>query len=170
MSHKYYEQEFDTNNTQRLLYFDSHFESLANEIAIAKGISLSQYLSQIRNFTTFKEILMEVFSQDSSLANYVEGMSQRGFRLFFDRQIIQEILSANLEGEEDIIEETILPPPSPIDVKQVEKKNREFFRATYKEKKTGKIRRVIGYESTFKIKSKKTTRLRDSSGKFVKRT
>ena len=48
------------------------------------------------NVTTFKEILKEVFNQDASLSNFIEGMSSRSFDLFFERPIVQEIIQANV--------------------------------------------------------------------------
>lgn len=167
MTHNYYEEDYDGNNTQRLEYFDDWFDTLTSEVASARGITLSQYLSQIKNFTTFKAILKEAFSQDPSLSDYVSGMSQRSFRLFFERPKIRAIVEANLEEEPERIEEDIIPKPRPISVEQVKKETRTFFKAKFKEKDTGKIRRTIGYEDEFKIKGKKTTRLRDAKGRFV---
>ncbi len=137
-------------------------------MAKSRGLTLSQYLSQIINFNSFKNVLREVFSLDSSLANYVDGMKNRDFRLFFQRPIIQEIIEANREKEEERIEEEIIPAP-PVDVEQVKKEVRVFFRAKYKEKKTGKIRRTVGYVDEITIRGKKQKRLRDSKGRFVAR-
>ncbi len=169
MTHKYYEEDFDGGNTQRLNYFDNWFDDLTSQIAKAKGISLSQYLSKIKNFTSFKAVLIESFSQDASLSNYVEGMSQRSFRLFFSRPKIQAIVNANIEEEPERIEK-IIPKPRPVDVMQIKKKTRVFFKATFKEKKTGKTRRTVAYGDKVTIRGKKQVKFRDSKGRFVKRT
>jgi hypothetical protein len=169
MGHNYYWQDVEEGNRQRLEYFDDWFETLASEVAKAKGITLSTYLSQITNLTSFKAILEEVFGQDTSLGNYVEGMSQRDFKLFFQRPLIQDIVEANKEAESERIEE-IIPKPRPIGVEQVAKKTRTFFMASYMSKKTGKRRRTVGYEDEVTIRKKKIMKLRDSSGRFVKRS
>jgi len=169
MGHNYYWQDWEQGNERRLRYFDEWFKVLASDMAKAKGMSLSEYLGQIKNFETFKAILTEVFSQDASLANYVEGMSERDFRLFYKRPMIQEIVEANRERDYERIKEEIIPV-APVDVEQREGEIRVFFRAVYREKKTGKIRRTVGYEDEFIWRGRKRKVLRDSRGRFVKRT
>ncbi|HEY0090128.1 MAG TPA: hypothetical protein VGB37_14875, partial [Candidatus Lokiarchaeia archaeon] len=97
MSHQYYEQDYDDKHESRLRYFDSHFIKLSKIIAKQNGIALSSYLSGIKDFSSFKSVLQEVFSLDGSLAFYVSGMSDRGYQLFYERPVIQEIISANQE-------------------------------------------------------------------------
>jgi len=161
MAHNYYHNDWEMNNLQRLEYFDNQFLSLAGEVAKAKGITISQYLSQIKNITTFKTVLRECFNQDPSLANYVEGMSNRDFQIFFQRDIIQDITKTDIEETEEFIEKV------PIDVKQVKKEIRLFFKAKYTEKKTKKIKRTVGYEDEFTRQKKRVRVLRDSLGRFV---
>lgn len=168
MTHTYYEEDFDADNVQRLAYFDEWFKKLAGEMAQARGITLSQYLSQIRNLTTFKAVLSEVFNQDPSLGNYMEGMSQRSFRLFFERPVIQEIVNTNLEEEPERIEEEIIPKPRAVDIEQVKKETRVFFKGSFKDKKTGKVTKTVGYKDEITVKGKKQTRFRDSKGRFIK--
>jgi len=163
MPGNYYSQDYDYGNEDRLVYFDNQFLSLAKELSDAMGITLSQYLSQIKNKNTFKEILKDVFSQDPSLSNYVDGMKPRDFDLFFNRQIIQGIIETDIEETEEFINNI------PLDVKQISKKTTRFFKAKYKEKKTNKLKKTIGKEIEVLIKGKKYIKFRDSKGRFVKK-
>lgn len=169
MGHTYYSEEIEKNNQQRLEYFDKQFESLSGRLANAQGISLSKYLSDVRDVKSFENKLTEAFSIDGSLANYVEGMSQQDFQAFFDRPLIQSIVSANLADEPEKIEEEIITEV-PVKVEQEGKETRAFFKASLTDKKTGKKKRTIGYEDEVKVKGKKIKVLRDSKGRFVKRT
>lgn len=167
MTHKYYEEDSDMENESRLKYFDDWFKIYAKEMAKQQGITINTYLSQIKNFTSFKAILKEVFSLDGSLANYVDGMSQRSFRLFYDRDVIQDIVKANKGEDEEFFED--LKEATPEDVKQAEKQVEEFFKGVFKEKETGKERRVVAKKESVTVRGKEQTRYRDAKGRFVKR-
>jgi len=58
-------------NESRMKYFDEWFKIYSKQIAKERGITLSSYLAQIKDFTSFQATLNEVFSLDGSLANYV---------------------------------------------------------------------------------------------------
>ena len=167
MTHKYYEEDHDMGNAQRLEYFDEWFKSNAQNIAKEKGVSLGSYLSQITNITSFKATLQEVFSLDASLANYVEGMSSRSFELFYGRPVIQDIVRANKMEDEGFFEE--LKEEVPLSVEQIAKETTVFFKGEFKEKATGKTVKVIAKEDEVTIKGKKQTVYRDSHGKFVRK-
>lgn len=167
MTHKYYEEDHDMGNTSRLKYFDGWFKIYSQQIAKEKGISLSSYLAQIKDFTSFKAILNEVFSLDGSLANYVEGMSERSLKLFYDRSVVQDIVEANKEEDEEFFKE--LKEDTPVDVKQTEKEIEEFFKGVFVEKETGKERRVVAKKDSVKVRGKDQVRYRDSKGRFVKK-
>lgn len=151
----YYHEDYDMGNDYRMKYFDYQFESLSKKLARELGITLSQFWSDINNFTSFKNKLRVVFSMDSSLANYVSGMSEKDFRLFYQRPLIQEIVGQEVEEVEF------------IDVHQIEKEPIKFYKAKYKEKKTGLIKRTIAKESKFKVRGKIQIRYRSSLGRFV---
>lgn len=168
MTHKYYEEDTDMNNQQRLSYFDNWFRSNAQILAKEKGMTISSYLSQITNITSFKAILKEVFSLDASLSNYVEGMSQRSFRLFYDRPVIQEIVEANKEKDEEFFEE--LKEETPVSVEQIAKETAIFFKGEFKEKETGKTVKVIAKEDSVVVRGKEQVRYRDAKGRFVKKS
>lgn len=155
----YYSDDYKANNTYRLNYFDSQFETLSKRYADNQGWSLKKLWSQIKSVNSFKKVLQAVFSLDSSLANYVEGMSRRDFDLFFQRDLIQDIVSANSEGEtQEVIENINIP----VQVQSVNKKPREYFAGTVRGKRT------IGYKDTVKIFSKQVVKYRDSKGRFIK--
>lgn len=165
MSHKYYIQ--DQDNPSRMEYFDDWFKILSKEMAKQKGITSSAYLSQITNFTSFKAILKEVFSLDGSLANYVDGFDNKSFRLFYERNIIQEILEANEEKDKEYFKE--LKEETPQGVAQVKKEVEEYFRGVFVEKKTGKEKKVVAKKESVKVRGKSQVRYRDSKGRFIKR-
>jgi len=167
MTHLYYEQDSDMNNEARLKYFDQLFKSYAQALAKEKGITVSSYLSQITNITSFKAVLQEVFSLDASLSNYVSGFSQRSFRLFYDRPIIQEIVKANKKEDEEFFEE--IQKEIPVSVEQIAKETAIFFKGEFKEKETGKIIKVIAKEDSVVVRGKAQVRYRDSHGKFVRK-
>lgn len=152
---KYYADDSE----QRKGYFDSQFISLAENLARSQGVPLSSFLRNLKNFTSFKKYLDVVFSADSSLAQYVAGMSNEEKREFFDRTAIQEIVNDNIEGEEESINEI----PAPVLVQQVNKQTRRYFDAKIKG------RRTRAYESSFKVKGKQVTRLRAPNGRFASR-
>ena len=165
ISHKYYEQ--DQDNPARLQYFDEWFKSNAQTLAREKGMTLNSYLAQITNITSFKAILQEVFSLDASLSNYVSGLSPEGFRLFFNRPVIQEILEANKEEDEEFFDE--LKEEIPLTVEQIAKETAIFFKGTFIEKETGKVVKVIAKEDSVVVQGKAQVRYRDSRGRFVKK-
>jgi len=164
----YYSEDAKAGNDYRLEYFDSQFESLAGQLAKEQGITLSQFLSDVRNISSFKAKLREVFSGDTSLANYVDGMKSEDFQLFFNRPLIQDIVEANLSGQKELIEEEIITK-FPTEVVQEEKEVSRYFKAVYTEYSTGKIKRTVAKETSVKIRGKEISRLRDSKGRFVKR-
>ena len=168
MTHKYYEEDFDMGNESRLKYFDDWFKIYSKQIARENGVTLSSYLSQIKDFTSFKAVIQEVFSLDGSLANYVSGMSERSLRIFYERSIVQEIVEATKEEDQEFFDE--LKEQIPVDVKQTDKEVEEFFKATFIEKETGKTKRVIAKKEIVKVKGKDMVRHRDSKGRFVKKT
>lgn len=167
MSHRYYEEDFDGENEQRLAYFDSWFMSYSKELARESGVTLGEFLSDIRNITSFKAKLAQVFSLDASLANYVSGMSHRSHQLFFARDIIQEIVQANKEKDGEFFEE--IQKEIPVSVEQVEKEVVEFFKGEFIEKETGKVKKVIAKKEIVKVKGKDMVRHRDAKGRFVKK-
>lgn len=95
-------------------------------------------------------------------------MSERSLQLFYARRVIQEIVEANIEEDEEFFEELI--EQTPIDVKQTEKEVEEFFKATFVDKETGKTKRVIAKKDSVKVKGKDMVRYRDSKGRFVKKS
>lgn len=163
--HRYYEE--DQDNPARLEYFDHWFTSNAQILAKEKGMTLSSYFAQITNITSFKAILKEVFSLDASLSNYVEGMSPRSFRLFYDRPVIQEIVEANKEKDEEFFEE--LREEIPVSVAQIAKETVIFFKGEFKEKATEKTIKVIAKEDKVVVRGKEQVRYRDAKGRFVKK-
>lgn len=165
--HKYYEEDYDMDHESRLKYFDHWFTSNAQILAKEKGIPLSSYLAQMKNFTSFKAILKEVFSLDASLSNYVEGMSHRSFRLFYERSVIQDIVEANKEEDEEFFEE--LKEEIPVSIEQIGKETVVFFKGVFKEKETGKTIRVIAKEDSVVVRGKAQVRYRDSRGRFVRK-
>lgn len=152
---KYYSDDSE----QRKQYFDSQFISLAENIARGQGLTLSGFFSGLKNFTSFKKYLETVFSADTSLAQYVAGMSNEEKREFFERSAVQEIVQDNIEGEEESIDEI----PAPVLVQQVDKQTRRYFDAKIKGRKTR------AYETSFKVKGKQVTRLRAPNGRFASR-
>lgn len=167
MTHRYYEQDHDMGNFSRMEYFDNWFKANAQILAREKGMTLSDYLAQMKNFTSFKAMLQEVFSLDASLSNYVDGFSQRSFRLFYDRPVIQDIIEANKMEDGEFFEG--LEEEAPVSVEQVQKEVVEFFRGTFIEKETGKTVKVIAKKDSVKVKGKSQVRYRDSRGRFVKK-
>lgn len=165
--HQYYEQDHEMNNQARLDYFDDWFKINSEEIARQKGLILSTYLSQIKDFTSFKAILQEVFSLDNSLSNYVSGFSDRSFRIFFERPIIQDILNANRKSKEEFFIE--LQESIPKNVQQVKGKPFEFFKAIFQDKISGKSIKVIAKKDVINVRGKEKIIYRDSRGRFVKR-
>ena len=149
MGHKYYESE----NEQRRRYFDRQFLSNAKLFASYNGIPLNQFLGQIKDFNSFKEVLSLSWSGDASLTNYLQGMDNSALLEFYERPLIQNILN---EEEEKV---TI---NIPIQVSQVQKKTREYFRAKIKK------RPVIAYKTYVKVRGKNQIRYRDSKGRFSK--
>lgn len=152
---KYYAEDSE----QRKDYFDAQFISLAENIANQQGITLSKFFEGLKNFTSFKAYLDTVFSSDTSLAEYVDGMSDAEKREFFNRSAVQDIVEANTEGEPEDIDEI----PAPVVVQQVKKETRKYFNASVKGKRTR------AYEDKVKIKGKEIVKLRDAKGRFAKR-
>ena len=156
MTGKYWREDTE----QRKGYFENQFFTNAKVIAKQNGISFNSFLSRIKDFESFKESLKIAWSIDTSLSEYFESMDDSELLDFFERDKIQKIL--NLEIEE-IVEET------PDIVQQVEKETREYFKATFVEKKTGKTKKTFARESIVIIKGKKVIKFRDSLGHFVKK-
>ena len=153
-SRRYYAEETE----QRRRYFDSQFLSLAKTLASESGVTLSQYLSGLKDFESFKPYLETVFNADASLANYFSGMDNNEIQTFFDRARIQEIVDKNTEGG-DIDQRTI-----PDYVVQVNKKNKEYFDASIKGRKTR------AYKDSFQRRGKKIDVLRTPNGRFAKKS
>ena len=95
-------------------------------------------------------------------------MKSDDFQLFFNRPIIQAIVEANLSGQKELIEEEIITEV-PTEVVQEENVVQKYFKASYTEKKTGKVKRTVAKSTYVKIRGKEVSRLRDSKGRFVKR-
>lgn len=166
MGHNYYSDDYQKGHEDRLEYFDEQFKVLAEELALSKGITLQAYLSQIRSFASFKAVLEEAFSQDTSLANYVDGMKNRDFQLFYNREIIQDIVNSNRADEpisEDIIQEV------PEDIAQENNVTKAYFKAMFVDYDTGKTVRTIAYKDEINVMGRKQTVYRDSKGRFTKR-
>lgn len=154
-------------NVYRMEYFDDQFKSLASRLARSLGLTIRQFLSDVRNFTTFKEKLREVFSLDSSLANYVEGMSPNDFKLFFNRPLIQEIIETNKGMDTEVFTE--IQEDAPEIIIQEDKKVQRFFKAVFFDKIKKKLRRVIAKEVKVIRNGKVVLKYRDSKGRFVRR-
>lgn len=152
MSHTYYSDDTE----QRKRYFDKKFLSNLKAFARNQGISEEKLFSQIRDFESFKKILGIVWSGDASLLSYFEGMNENELRDFFNRESIQ-----NLIKEE-------IPARIPDEVIQVKKKAREMFKAQIREKKTGRLRRVLARKTFVIVKTKRQVRYRDVLGRFSK--
>lgn len=161
MGHNYYKQDY--NNPQRMGYFDGKFKELLSSLARNTGVSASQILSQIKDFSSFKSVLETIFSQDPSLAEYVSGMDHTDFDLFFNRPLIQKIIETNEEESKEDAVKTLKQIQLPAVVQQVEKKTRVYFKAEIRGKK------VIAYETSVKVKGKSQRRYRDSKGRFAKK-
>lgn len=159
MTKTYYADDYDQNNTSRLRYFDNYFLELSAKMAQNSGQTLEQFFSQIRNITTFKAVLRAVFSLDVSLANYVEGMKSRDFQLFFERQVIQNIVNKNKENKLDEYVQDKLKIPTLV--QQINKETRVFFPARIRGKRT------IGYKDSVKVRGKTQNVFRDARGRFV---
>jgi len=155
MTHKYYSEDTPT----RKKYFEKMFFSLAKDFASKQGITLSQVLSRVKDFESFKETLNIVWSEDSSLLAYFEGMGEGELREFFNREGIQNLIS-------DIIPEKSKIPDQ---VFQVKKKIKSLFLSQIKEKKTGKTIKTFAKEEYVTVRNKKQLRFRDSKGRFAKK-
>ncbi len=167
MSHRYYQDEIEQGNNQRLEYFDDQFISLAKDLASNQGITLKQFLSGLKNFTSFKAFLEVVFSSDPSLASYVSGMKDKDKKSFFNRNIIQDIVDSNTQNLLNIIDS--IEFDSPDLVVQEKGKTIEYFDAQIIDKKTGRVRKVLAIKDSVTIKGKKREVFRDSKGRFVKK-
>ena len=165
MTHRYYIE--DQENNTRMNYFDNWFKILSKEKAKLNGVTISSYFSQIKDQDSFEAVLQESFSLDGSLANYVAGFDYESFRLFFNRPIIQEIVQANSEEDEEFFKE--IQKEIPVSVEQVVGQTEEFFKATFIDKETGKEKKVIAKKEIIKVKGKDMVRHRDSRGRFVRR-
>jgi hypothetical protein len=155
MTHKYYHEDTE----QRKSYFDKQFLSNAKFLASMQGIPLQQILSQITDLESFRKVLEQVWSQDSSLLAYLEGMGDEELQEFFDRKVIQNIIKEKILSEEKI----------PDQVMQVNKKTRSLFLGEVKSKKTGKISKVFVKQWVVFIKGKRIGVFRDSKGRFSKK-
>lgn len=172
MSHTYYEEDFDSGSESRLKYFDTWFKSNSKFLAKEREQTISKFLSDMKDFSSFKDKIKEVFSIDTSLSHYVEGMSERGLKIFYNRDVIQDIIEANQEEDEEEKEEFFeeLEDTTPVAVEQVHKEVEEFFRGTFVEKETGKTKKVIAKKEIVKVQGKDQIRFRDSKGRFVSKT
>jgi len=148
-------------------YFDNQFLKLARTAAKNEGIPLSAFLSQITSLQSFIDVLGDVFDEDASLSSYFSGMDAEDLELFFNRPIIQTIVNANLEEKPEIVEARIISR-IPDEVIQVDRKTRILFKATFKDKKTGKTRRVVAKKTSVIVQGKRQVRFRDSLGRFVR--
>jgi len=165
MSHRYYID--DQENDTRMNYFDNWFKILSKEKAKLNGVTISSYFSQIKDQDSFEAVLQESFSLDGSLANYVAGFDYESFRLFFNRPIIQEIVQANSEEDEEFFKE--IQKEIPVSVEQVVGQTEEFFKGTFVDKETGKEKKVIAKLDSVKVRGKDMVRYRDAKGRFVKK-
>ena len=155
MTHKYYSEDTE----QRKSYFDKQFLSNAKFLASMQGIPLQQILSQITDLESFRKVLEQVWSQDSSLLAYLEGMGDEELQEFFDRKVIQNIIKEKILSEEKI----------PDQVMQVNKKTRSLFLGEVKSKKAGKISKVFVKQWVVFIKGKRIGVFRDFKGRFSKK-
>lgn len=153
MAHKYYSEDTE----QRKRYFDNQLLSNAKFLASQQGITVNQILSQISDFNSFKQVLEQVWSQDSSLLAYFEGMDDSELKEFFNRNVVQRIIQEKIPTFERIPDLTI----------QVQRKPRRLFSAKLKEKKTGITKRVFAKQEFVSVKGKRQQRYRDSKGRFV---
>ena len=149
MSHKYYSDDTE----QRKKYFDSQFIVNSNKISRLNNIPLTFFLSKIKDFDSFKEILKQAWSIDTSLLAYYDGMGDEELLEFYERPIIQNILNRNIDIS--------IPETIPIQITQVKKKGRKIFKAKIKGKST------FAYEDKINIRGKSITVYRDSKGRFA---
>ena len=116
MTHSYYSDDSEW----RKKYFEDNFFSLAQDFASKNNMSVTQLLSNITGLNSFKNILKAVFSMDTSLSAYVDGMKDKDFRTFFERNKIQNLVENN-QKEKPIIQQEI-----PKFIQQVDKKERQY--------------------------------------------
>lgn len=155
VKHKYYSEDTE----QRKKYFEVQFFSNAKLLAQEQRIPLNQILNQVDDFESFKRILEQVWSLDSSLLSYLEGMSEEDLQEFFNRGAIQNLIREKLPQKERI----------PRAVVQVRKKTRRLFASQIKEKRTGRTRRVFAKPEFVVVRGKRQQRHRDSKGRFAKK-
>lgn len=154
--HKYYSEDTE----QRKKYFDGQFLSNAKSYSKSQGITLGLLLSQIKNFEDFKEFLEIIWSEDSSLLSYFEGMDDEELEEFYKRDVIQNIVSEEKEINEDKVPDLVY---------QENKKTQKVFLGEIKNKKTGKKSKVFVKQVSFIKQGKRVTAYKDSKGHFAKR-
>ena len=147
MKNRYYSEDTES----RKQYFDKQFLSNAKQVARDNQITLNRFLANIRDFESFKQALKIAWSNDSSLLNYFEGMSSSELLEFYNRPLVQGILNREEEAQ-----------PIPVIIRQVEGKNREYFRGLV----LGKM--VVAYKDFVKINGKSQVVYRDSRGRFTR--
>ncbi len=153
--HLYYSEDTE----QRKNYFDGQFLSYAKKYAQTQGLTLNELIAQIKDFSSFKTIVTAVWSQDSSLLAYFEGMDSNEQIEFYNRDLIQGFVN-NKELKEEKIPDLIF---------QENKKTQKLFLAETKNKKTGKKSRVFAKQVSFIKQGKRVIAYKDSKGHFAKR-
>lgn len=155
MVSKYYSED----SQQRKRYFEDQFFSLAKKFASDNRISLDSLLSRIKSLSSFKSTLKMVWSQDTSLLHYLDGMEENDFQSFFDRPAIQDLIKLEVPNVEEI----------PDEVYQEEGKTKRLFQAEVFDKRSGKKEKVFAKIDMVEIKGKKIQVYRDSKGRFAKK-
>ncbi len=147
---------------ERHTYFEGQFFALLKVLARRQGTSVSVVLKELKNFQSFKDFLEASYSQDPSLLNFLDSMTNENKREFFERPRIQAIVENNLADEEPLSKQQILDIP--VRIEQVKKEPRKFFNATVRGKRTR------AYLDKIKVRGKQRNVLRSPSGRFAKRT
>ena len=150
---------YDTDTEQRKRYFSKQFFRHLEQVARRQGLSVQTVLSSLTTFARFKELLEAAFSNDTSLLHYYDAMTERAKMMFFQRNEINSIVEANLSNEQQKIQNIV--DKIPVQVHQVEKRNREYFKAERKGSRT------FGYRDSIRIGTRTQTVYRDNKGRFV---
>lgn len=156
MAHKYWEEDTE----QRHSYFEKQFLSKARERARERGMSLSRYLSQIKDFESFKRILADAWDSDASLLDYFNNMADSSLLDFYQRNAIQKILNEGKDVE-------ITKEEAPTSVRQVKGETIEYVTG-YRVDREGIKHRAVARKFTIKVKNRQQVVYRDRFGRFVR--
>lgn len=153
MSHKYWETDTD----ERHEYFEDQFFSNAKFLAENQKIPLNTFLGQVHNFTSFVSTLKQAMSVDTSLAEYVDGMSNNALREFFNRSKIQALIHEKYPSSQE-------PPPEIISERG---KPEKYFKAYQRDPITGRKHIVLAKREEVTIRGVKRIVYRGPNGRFA---